>query len=171
MSELVRLDLMPLDAFGALGLHEKNTYLQDLADRFCAATNRPTLELTKDALSRLRRFYSRRSLADLKVAPEPANDLEAALKALGEAVKLNERQPDIVGALKAELPPPHLPVLQEAPEDDSQLAFFVSGIYDAPIKDDVNLMDAAPFSLGKSKREGVIRGPVANAIAPTFTSR
>lgn len=69
MSDPVRLDLMPLDRFGALGLYEKNAYLQDLADTFCARTGRETLELSKDALSRLRRFYSRRSIADLKIAP------------------------------------------------------------------------------------------------------
>lgn len=161
MSDAIRLELMPLDQFGALGLHEKNAYLQELADRFCGATGRPTLELTKDALSRLRRFYSRRSLADLKVSPEPTNALEQALRDLGEAVKLNERRPDIVGALKSELP---APVLREAPEDDSQLSFFVPSIYDAPLKDDVNLMDVAPFSLGKTKRGGEIRYELKDCI-------
>lgn len=161
MSEPVRLDLMPLDQFGALGLHAKNEYLQELADTFCAKTGRETLELSKDALSRLRRFYSRRSLADLKVSPEPTNALEQALRDLGEAVKLNERRPDIVGALTAELP---APVLREAPEDDSQLSFFVPSIYDAPLKDDVNLMDVAPFSLGKAKRGGEIRYELKDCI-------
>jgi plasmid replication initiation protein len=161
VSDAIRLELMPLDQFGDLGLHEKNAYLQELADRFCGATGRPTLELTKDALSRLRRFYSRRSLADLKVSPEPTNALEQALRDLGEAVKLNERRPDIVGALKSELP---APVLREAPEDDSQLSFFVPSIYDAPLKDDVNLMDVAPFSLGKAKRGGEIRYELKDCI-------
>ena len=161
MSTSVRLDLMSLEAFGILGLHEKNAYLQDLADTFCTRTSRPKVELTKEALSRLRRFYSRRSLADLKVAPEPVTDLDIALKALGEAVKLNERQPDIVGALTAELP---APVLRAAPEDDSQMSFFVPSIYDAPLKDDVNLMDVAPFSLGKAKRGGEIRYELKDCI-------
>lgn len=161
MSAPVRLNLMPLDAFGALGLHEKNAYLQELADTFCARTGREPLALDKDALSRLRRFYSRRSLADLKVAPEPTDALDIALKALGDAVKLNERQPDIVGALVAELP---VPVLRAAPEDDSQMSFFVPSIYDAPLKDDVNLMDVAPFSLGKSRREGIIRYELKDCI-------
>ncbi|MCJ2106632.1 replication initiator protein A [Methylobacterium sp. E-041] len=152
---------MNLDKFGALGLHEKNAYLQELADTFCMRTDRPLIELSREALSRLRRFYSRRSLADLKVAPEPVTDLDIALKALGEAVKLSERQPDIVGALKAELPPP---VLREAPEDDSQMSFFVPSIYDAPLKDDVNLMDVAPFSLGKAKRGGEIRYELKDCI-------
>ncbi|MRI55353.1 replication protein [Methylobacterium sp. DB1607] len=161
MSDAVRLDLMPLDAFAALGLHEKNAYLQELADTFCAKTGREPLTLEKVALSRLRRFYSRRSLADLKVAPESTSDLDLALKALGDAVKLNERQPDIVGALVSELP---APVLREAPEDDSQLSFFVPAIYDAPLKDDVNLMDVAPFSLGKAKRGGEIRYELKDCI-------
>ena len=152
---------MSLEAFGVLGLHEKNAYLQDLADTFCTRTRRPTVELTKEALSRLRRFYSRRSLADLKVAPEPVTDLDIALKALGEAVKLNERQPDIVGALTVELP---APVLRAVPEDDSQMSFFVPSIYDAPLKDDVNLMDVAPFSLGKAKRGGEIRYELKDCI-------
>ena len=161
MSTPVRLDLMPLDAFGALGLHEKNAYLQELADTFCARTGRETLVLSKDALSRLRRFYSRRSVADLKVGPEPTDAIDIALKALGDAVKLNERQPDIVGALVSELP---APVMRDAPDDDAQLAFFVPNIYDAPLKDDVNLMDVAPFSLGKAKREGIIRYELKDCI-------
>ena len=161
MSDTLRLDLMPLDTFGELGLHEKNAYLQALADDFCAKTGRDPLVLGKDALSRLRRFYSRRSLADLKVATEPTNALDSALKALGEAVKLNERRPDIVGALVSELP---APVMREAPDDDSQLSFFVPNIYDAPLKDDVNLMDVAPFSLGKTKREGIIRYELKDCI-------
>ena len=161
MSDPVRLDLMPLDAFGALGLHEKNAYLQELADMFCAKTGREPLPLSKDALSRLRRFYSRRSLADLKVGAEPTDALDIALKALGDAVKLNERHPDIVGALVSELP---APVLRDAPEGDSQLSFFVPSIYDAPLKDDVNLMDVAPFSLGKAKRGGEIRYELKDCI-------
>lgn len=156
-----RLDLMPLDAFGALSLHDKNAYLQELTVRFCASTGREPIELGKDALSRLRRFYSRRSLADLKVGPEPKTDLDLALKALGDAVKLTERQPDIVAALVSETSPP---VLREVPEDDAQMSFFVPSIYDAPLKDDVNLMDVAPFSLGKAKRGGEIRYELKDCI-------
>ncbi len=160
MSEPVRLDLMPLDQFGALGLHAKNEYLQELADTFCAKTGRETLELSKDALSRLRRFYSRRSLADLKVSPEPTNALEQASETsvrrkTQRAAARHRRCPDrrAAGA-----------VLREAPEDDSQLSFFVPSIYDAPLKDDVNLMDVAPFSLGKAKRGGEIRYELKDCI-------
>lgn len=148
----IPLDLMPLERFGALSLRDKNIYLQALADSFCEKTDRPAIELDKGALARLRRFYSRRSLADLKVGPEPTTALEIALRGLGEAVKLNDRYPDIVAALVTETPSP-------SPEPDAspQLSFFSPEIYDAPLKDDVNLMDVAPFSLGKTKREGVIR--------------
>ena len=82
----IPLDLMPLERFGALSLRDKNIYLQALADSFCEKTDRPAIELDKGALARLRRFYSRRSLADLKVGPEPTTALEIALRGLGEAV-------------------------------------------------------------------------------------
>lgn len=149
----IPLDLMPLERFGALTLHAKNAYLQDLADSYCDRTNRPRIQLDKDALGRVRRFYARRSLADLKTGPEPTTPLEIALRGLGEAVKMNDRYPDIIGALKVETPAPVVP----ASEEERQLSFFSPGIYDAPLKDDVNLMDVAPFSLGKTKRGGVIR--------------
>lgn len=149
----IPLDLMPLERFSALTLHAKNAYLQELADSYCAKTDRPQIELDKSALGRLRRFYARRSLADLKTGPEPTSPLEIALRGLGEAVKMNDRYPDIIGALKSETPAPVAPT----GEEDRQLSFFSPGIYDAPLKDDVNLMDVAPFSLGKTKREGVIR--------------
>jgi len=35
--------------------------------------------------------------------------------------------------------------------------FFVPTVYDAPLKDDVNLMDVAPFSLSKRANKGVIK--------------
>lgn len=149
----VKLDFISRDAFTALSMHEKNAYLQDLADRFAAATGRLPVALTKDGLSRLRRFYARRSLADLRLDALPNDPLNQALRRLGEAIKDDERRKDLIGALVTDLP---APVMRDAPRDDAQLAFFVPVIYDAPIKDDLNLMDVAPFSLSKSKREGVI---------------
>lgn len=149
----LKLDFMPRQAFAALSLHQKNDYLQDLAQRFATATNRPHVGLSQDALARLRRFYSRRSFADLRIESLPSDPLNQALRRLGEAIKEDERKTDVIGGLTAEMPPP---ILRDAPRDDAQLAFFVPVIYDAPIKDDVNLMDVAPFSLSKSKREGVI---------------
>ncbi|WP_298961306.1 replication initiator protein A [uncultured Methylobacterium sp.] len=166
----VRLDLMPIDAFSDLGLHDKNRYLQRLADEFCRKTARPAIVLDRDAMSRLRRFYSRRSLADLKLpASEPSTTLDRALRDLGQAVKLNDRRIDIVGALVAELPAPipavptpRRPASRE--EAEPQLSFFAPSIYDAPLKDDINLMDIAPFSLSKNRRDGVIRYELKDCI-------
>ncbi|HRD74688.1 MAG TPA: replication initiator protein A, partial [Hyphomicrobiaceae bacterium] len=76
-----------------------------------------------------------------------------ALRALGNAIKHADRRQDILGALATDLP---APVLRTPPADDGQLSFFVPHIYDAPIKDDMNLMDIAPFSLAKGRRDGVI---------------
>ena len=42
--------------------------------------------------------------------------------------------------------------------------FFVPTVHDAPLKDDVNLMDIAPFSLSKTVRHGVIRYELKDAI-------
>jgi hypothetical protein len=140
---------------------EKNAYLQDLAKRFSESTGRPVVELNKDALARLRRFYARRSFADLRLEQMPTDPLNQALKRLGEAIKEDDRKKDIIGGLRAELP---APVLREAPHDDAQLSFFVPVIYDAPIKDDVNLMDVAPFSLSKSKREGIIQYQLKDSV-------
>ncbi|MEH3145780.1 MAG: replication initiator protein A [Methylobacterium frigidaeris] len=168
---------MPIETFSGLGLHEKNRYLQKLADEFCRKTGRPEILLDRDALSRLRRFYSRRSLADLKIpAAEPASSLELALRDLGQAVKLSDRRTDIVGALVAELPAPapapvsvsRLPALRppmlQGAHAETQLSFFAPNIYDAPLKDDINLMDIAPFSLSKNRRDGVIRYELKDCI-------
>jgi plasmid replication initiation protein len=159
----VRLALKSREDFAALNLHDKNDYLQTLARQFCEATGRPIVTLDKDTLGRLRRFYSRRRLADLRVNELPDNDLGRALRGLGEAIKTDERKQDLLGMLKVELPGP-APVLREAPIDDAQLAFFVPTLYDAPVKDDVNLMDVAPFSLSKNKRSTLIRYELKDSI-------
>ena len=156
-----RLELMPKDSFAALKLHEKNVYLQEIADRFCAQTNRPRLELDKDALSRLRRFYTRRSFAELRLDTLPDTEIGRALRNLGSAIKDNDIRTDVLGVLKSELP---APVLRTPPKDDAQLAFFVPTIFDAPIKDDVNLMDVAPFSLGKNRRFDTIRYELRDSV-------
>jgi Replication initiator protein A len=159
----MRLALKSREDFAELSLHNKNDYLQTLARQFCDATGRPIVTLDKDALGRLRRFYSRRRLADLRLNELPENDLGRALRGLGEAIKNDERKQDLVGMLKVELPGP-APVLRHAPIDDAQLAFFVPTLYDAPVKDDVNLMDVAPFSLSKNKRSTLIRYELRDSI-------
>lgn len=161
----IRLHLLPREEFAALGLHERNAYLQKLAAEFSEKTHRPAFILNKEALARLRRFYMRRSFADLErgknnlAATNP--DLAEALRRLGETIKLDERKQDLVGALKAELPGP---VLRDAPTDDDQFSLFVPVLYDAPVKDDVNLMDVAPFSIAKNRRAKMIRYELNDSI-------
>ena len=158
-----RLSLKSREDFAALSLHHKNDYLQTLAREFCETTGRPTVTLDKDALGRLRRFYMRRRLGDLRADELPDNDLGRALRGLGDTIKNDERKQDVVGMLKVELPGP-APILREAPADDEQLSFFVPTLYDAPVKDDVNLMDLAPFSLSKNKRSTQIRYELTDSI-------
>ena len=162
LPETVRLELMPRTAFADLSLHDKNAYLQQLAEEFCARTGRPFRPLDKDALSRLRRYYSRRVFADLKLEQAPDDDLNRALRSLGEAIRAKDLNLDVAAALLAGVPAK--PVLRTPPTDDAQLMFFVPVIYDAPIKDDLNLMDVAPFSLSKNARTGVIRYELKDSI-------
>ncbi|WP_234886590.1 replication initiator protein A [Sinorhizobium saheli] len=152
---MTTLELMPRDQFAALSLHEKNSYLQDLANRFAAANNRESTTLDKDALSRLRRYYSRRVWADLKLDEMGGGAINRALRSLGEAIRTGAIKDDVAAALMQETTPKR--VLRTPPQDDAQLMFFVPTIYDAPIKDDVNLMDVAPFSLGKKANRGIIK--------------
>ena len=78
---------MPREKFSTLSLYEKNAYLQALAADFCAQTGRPYRELDKDVLARLRRYYSRRVWADLKLTDAPDTDINRALRSLGEAIQ------------------------------------------------------------------------------------
>ncbi len=162
MAKPGKLTLMARDAFAALPLHDKNAYLQTLAQEFATANGREAVTLDKDALARLRRYYLRRVWADLKLPKENPTPLDDALASLGEAVRMQAVEADMAGALKHELPPKR--VLRAPPENDSQLMFFVPAIYDAPIKDDVNLMDVAPFSLAKSRRTGVIKYELKDSL-------
>ncbi|MGO9773509.1 MAG: replication initiator protein A [Roseiarcus sp.] len=154
MSRQQRLDLMPREQFAILSLHAKNDYLQTLAQNFAKQTGRDYQPLDKDALSRLRRYFSRRVFADLQLEGKPDTGLEGALRRLGEAIRAADRAVDIEAALAQELPKRTLRTATA--DDDPQLMFFSPSVYDAPIKDDVNLMDVAPFSLGKTIRTGVI---------------
>ena len=162
MAKPGKMTLMARDAFADLPLHDKNAYLQTLAQEFAAANGREALELDKDALARLRRYYLRRVWADLKLPKENPSALDQALASLGESVRMQAVQADMAGALKNELPPKR--VLRAPPENDAQLMFFVPAIYDAPIKDDVNLMDVAPFSLAKNRRTGVIKYELKDSL-------
>ncbi|TBG92674.1 replication protein [Rhizobium leguminosarum] len=153
---------MPRDQFAKLSLHDKNAYLQDLADRFAAANDRDHIELDKDALSRLRRYYSRRVWADLKLDEMGGGTLNRALRGLGEAIRSRSIKDDVTAVLMQETNPRR--VLRAPPQDDAQLMFFVPTIYDAPIKDDVNLMDVAPFSLSKKAGRGVLKYELKDSL-------
>lgn len=157
-----KLDLMTREAFSALSLHEKNAYLQELADQFAERHDRETVELDKATLSRLRRYYSRRVWSDLKLDTLPDDPLNRQLRALGEAIRTDSIEADVSAVLMQETRARH--IMRAPPVDDAQLMFFVPSIYDAPIKDDVNLMDVAPFSLGKNARNGVIKYELKDSL-------
>ncbi|THV31096.1 replication protein [Rhizobium rosettiformans W3] len=156
---------MPREAFAALSLHEKNAYLQNLAKEYTETNGREYEELDREALSRLRRYYSRRVWADLKLDQldaETDNPVDRALRNLGEAIRNNSLTQDVEAVLKHESVPKR--ILRPAPPEDAQLTFFVPTVYDAPIKDDVNLMDVAPFSLSKRSSTGIIRYELKDSL-------
>jgi hypothetical protein len=121
----ISLTLMPRAKFSTLSLYEKNAYLQVLAADFCAQTGRPYRELDKDVLARLRRYYSRRVWADLKLTDAPDTDINRALRSLGEAIQAARVRDDVTGALTAALP-----------GDDT-----LGDLRCAGVKDDVNSPD------------------------------
>jgi plasmid replication initiation protein len=155
-----KLDLLTREAFAALSLHEKNAYLQSVVKEIQAARAEEPLPLEKDALSRLRRFYSRRSFADLKLESIKIEAMKSALSGLAEAIHLGE----VKKAITHEAPSQPRPITRAAPIDDDQLMFFVPAVHDAPVKDDLNLMDIAPFSLSKTVRGGVLRYELKDSI-------
>lgn len=157
-----RLPLKSRDEFAELTLHEKNAYLEEVAKAYATANEREYRPLDKDALSRLRRFYLRRVWADLKLPQGTVDEVNQAVARLAEAIRMGDVRADIAGALMQELPPKR--VLRAPPADDAQLMFFVPAIYDAPVKDDVNLMDVAPFSLSKKSRRGVIKYELKDSL-------
>ena len=154
--------LMSREDFSALSLHEKNAYLNDLSKRYAATNDREAGELDREALSRLRRYYSRRVWADLKLDQTEKGPLSDALHRLGEAIRNDNIRQDVEAVLKQETTPKR--ILRSAPPEDAQLAFFVPTVYDAPIKDDVNLMDVAPFSLSKRSNTGIIRYELKDSL-------
>ena len=149
---------MARSEFAKLSLHEKNRYLQQLARDLMAVSDEDFIPLNKDALSRLRRFYSRRSFADLRLEHIDDPELRAKLQMLGEHI----HGKDVARYVESEIPPSRNNRPQ--PIDDDQLMFFVPAVADAPIKDEMNLMDIAPFALGKMKREGIIRYELKDSV-------
>ena len=148
--------------FSALSLHEKNSYLQILSDKYADQYERERVMLNKDALSRLRRYYSRRVWADLKLDTLSDSKTDMLLARLGEAIRNESIKADVTAALMQETTPKR--ILRTAPQDDAQLMFFVPTIYDAPLKDDVHLMDVAPFSLSKKANKGIIKYELKDSL-------
>jgi hypothetical protein len=115
----------------------------------------------KDSLSRIRRYYSRRSFADLRLEQLADDSLRQSLTRLAEAIRAEE----VGKVIGHELPTREgRALVRPPPLDDAQLSFFVPSIHDAPIKDDFNLMDIAPFALSKTAGEGVIRYELKDSI-------
>ncbi len=148
-----KLNLLSREDFAAFSLYEKNAYLQKVCADVQQARGEEHEPLGKEALSRLRRFYSRRSFADLKRDEVEDPGLRDALGRYAEAIHLGE----VKKVVAHEAPATPKLLKRAAPADDAQLMFFVPDVYDAPVKDDLNLMDYAPFSLSKSPRQGVLR--------------
>ncbi len=156
-----KLHLKSREDFADLSLHDKNAYLQGVAAEIMTARGDEPVELDKDALARLRRYYSRRSMADLKLA-ELGGQLRGVLEKIADGIRTDE----VRKILNHELPAPKRATgfSRPAPLDDAQLMFFVPTVQDAPIKDDFNLMDIAPFALSKSGGAGVIRYELKDSI-------
>ena len=160
----VKLSLKTQVEFADLSLEQKNTYLQDIAARIAVIDgDSDPHPLSKEALMRLRRFYMRRRASDLALETTTDLLLRDTLKRMSEAVHLGE----VKQLIKHETPSQQknaVTTLREAPDNDNQLSFFSPPTYDAPLKDDVNLMDVAPFSLSKNSRGGVIRYELPDAV-------
>lgn len=152
------LNFMPREEFASLSLHDKNVYLQDITRQVMERRGEEFIPLSRDALSRLRRFYSRRSMADLRLEKIEDPHLRDSLRIMSGHIYGK----DMGKTLESEIPasrnnrPP--------PINDDQLMFFVPVITDAPVKDEMNLMDLAPFALSKVKRDGIIRYELKDSV-------
>jgi len=153
MAKTSRLNLKSRSEFAALSLHDKNEYIQGIAQQIAHIREEGFTPLNKEALSRIRRYYSRRSFADLRLEELPDDGLKTSLLRLAEAIRADE----VTKVISHELPVEPKPIVRAPPLNDAQLSFFVPTVHDAPIKDDFNLMDIAPFALSKTTGEGVIR--------------
>ncbi|MBX4964124.1 replication initiator protein A [Rhizobium lentis] len=156
-----KLNLRSRKAFAELSLHDKNAYLQEVAGLIMAVRGEDPPELDKDALARLRRYYSRRSMADLRLN-EMGGPLRRAFESLADGIRSDE----VLTLLKHELPAARRSAAfsRPAPIGDAQRMFFVPSVHDVPLKDDFNLMDIAPFALSKSGGAGVIRYELKDSI-------
>jgi len=155
---MTSLNLKTQAEFADLSLDGKNAYLQQVAARIAGIKGEEPLPLNKDALSRLRRFYMRRRLSDLQLETTKDALLRDTLKSMSEALHLGEVR-QLIGH---ETP---TPVPDIVADNDDQLSFFVPPTYDAALKDDINLMDFAPFSLSKTiMKAGIIRHELPDCV-------
>lgn len=146
--------LLGRDSFADLSLGQKNEYLQKLAYDIALLDGKGGAHpLDKDALARLRRFYARRRISDLQLDKQPEGPLTDSFRRLADAIHLGE----VKAMLRHEASPTAIPTLRDAPELVDQLDFFMPRVHDAPLKDDMNLMDIAPFSLSKNVFKGQLR--------------
>lgn len=160
----VKLNLKSQAEFTALSLEQKNLYLQEVAVGIAAIQgDHETSPLGKEALARLRRFYMRRRISDLALEATGDVLLRDTLKSMSDAIHLGEVK-QLIAHETPSVPKDPERLLREPPPEDGQLSFFVPPTYDAPLKDDVNLMDVAPFSLSKNARKGIIRYELPDAI-------
>jgi plasmid replication initiation protein len=159
----VKLALKTQAQFAELNLEGKNTYLQQVAASIAniQGDEDPT-PLSREALTRLRRFYMRRRLSDLALDKTPDPLLRDTLRRYSEALHLGE----VEAHVRHETPTSaRAEILRAPPVDDDQLSFFVPPTYDAPLKDDHNLMDIAPFSLSKNpQKAGIIRHQLPDCV-------
>ncbi len=158
-----KIPLKSRQEFADLSLHEKNSYLQHVGHRLQEITGEPVEPLDKDALSRLRRYYSRRSLVEMKLEEVKSDGLRASLSRMADAIRAEEIRRIMIHEI-VKSPSSPLPMYREPPIGDAQLDLLVPMIHDIPIKDDMNLMDVAPFSLSKSGGPTVIRYELKDAI-------
>ena len=156
----MKLSLMPREDFANLSLHAKNAYLQGVAQQVAHLRGEPFAALDKEALSRIRRFYRRRSFADLRLEEMTEGPLTASLARLAEAIRAQE----VTKVIQHATPRQSKSLVRPPPLDESQMTFFVPAIHDAPIKDDYNLMDIAPFALSKTTGEGVIQYELKDSL-------
>ncbi|WSH68666.1 hypothetical protein U8Q05_31010 (plasmid) [Rhizobium ruizarguesonis] len=121
-----KLNLKSREALAELSLHHKNAYLQEVAGLIMAVRGEDPVELDKDALARLRRYYSRRSMADLRL-----NEVGGPLRRTFESLADGIRSDEVVTLLKHELPAPRRSAAfsRPAPIDDAQRCCHVKFLW------------------------------------------
>ncbi len=167
-----RIPLIPRSEFSELSLHEKNAYLQDVArqiQKMDGEAPEDYRSLDKDSLSRLRRYYARRTLSELKLEEVQSPGIRQALQRMSDAIRAEE----ICRVARHEIPSkPDASrskhdagaIMRDPPIEHPQMEFFVPQVHDAPIKDEFSLLDIAPFALSKSSSAGVITYELKDAI-------